>query len=400
MTVTFLDLFGAPGGMSLGFKLAGMSPVGVFDAFKAGIRTYARNFPDVPRENVACMDLSSNDMVGRIARETSLRPGDVDVLIGGPPCQGFSIVGRTKIASLAKNGQRNGSTDARFIDDSRNDLYKSFVSLVRHFKPRMIVMENVTGMMSYKNGKVVGQIEKDLAGVGYGDVVHGVLNAADFGVPQIRRRIFFVASIDGSMFEWPAPTHRNSGSDASQQGVQKYVTVMDAIGDLPYIRLPKKNLKLIDSVKKYKKEPACDYQRWVRGNAEKVSSNITRWHRRKDIEVFGHMKQGSKWSDLSNEDRQKIGYSNNSFNDKWKRLDSKKPSWTVTSHLSRDGYMYIHPRQNRTISVREAARLQSFPDWFKFEGSRGAQFRQIGNAVPPLLAKALAKSVMRTLRKQ
>lgn len=109
------------------------------------------------------------------------------------------------------------------------------------------------------------------------------------------------------------------------------------------------------------------------------------------------MKPGSKWSDLSDSDRKKIGLGNDSFDDKWKRLHPDRPSWTITSHLSKDGYMYIHPTQNRTISVREAARLQSFPDSFIFHGSRSAQFRQIGNAVPPLLAMALAKHVKKIL---
>ena len=112
------------------------------------------------------------------------------------------------------------------------------------------------------------------------------------------------------------------------------------------------------------------------------------------------MEPGSKWSQLSTSDRRKIGYSDDSFDDKWKRLPLDKPSWTVTSHLSKDGYMYIHPTQNRTISVREAARLQSFPDWFVFDGSRGAQFRQIGNAVPPLLAMNIAKHLKKIISNQ
>ena len=153
---------------------------------------------------------------------------------------------------------------------------------------------------------------------------------------------------------------------------------------------PKKNFKMKNSVRNYRKSPECEFQKWARNEQKTLHNNITRWHRKKDIQVFKNMKPGGKWSDLSDTDRKKIGYSDKSFQDKWKRLSNTEPSWTVVSHLAKDGYMYIHPTQNRTISVREAARLQSFPDSFVFYGSRSAQFKQIGNAVPPLLAMAIA----------
>ena len=396
--ITFVDLFGAPGGMSLGFKMSGMRPAGAFDLLKAGIETYRRNFPEVPEENVACMDLSKDDIKETVASSTSLKPGDADVVIGGPPCQGFSTVGRIKIASLARNGQRNGSTNARFVDDERNNLYKSFIELVRHFKPSAVVMENVPGMLSYRNGEVVRQIHEDFTHAGYGGVYHNTLNAADFGVPQMRRRLFFVAIRDGDAFDWPGQTHF-SVDGPHQPSAKKHVTVADAFGDLPVLERPEKRAKQTDSVLKYRNSPMCAYQSWARDGMNALSNNITRWHRKKDVEVFKNMSPGSKWSHLSLADRLKIGYSNDSFGDKWKRLPTDRPSWTITAHLSRDGYMYIHPTQSRTISVREAARLQSFPDSFKFMGSRGEQFRQIGNAVPPLLALALAKNVAEILRR-
>ena len=395
---TFVDLFGAPGGMSLGFKMSGMKPVGVFDMFEAGIETYRHNFPEVPRENVACMDLSKSDTKAVITSSTSLRSGDVDVVIGGPPCQGFSTVGRVKIASLVRSGQRCGSANARFIDDERNNLYKSFIELVCHFKPSAVVMENVPGMLSYRNGEVVRQICKDFGHAGYGYVRHGILNAANFGVPQMRRRIFFVAVRDEVTFEWPRQTH--FGADCPlPPGAQRHVTVADALDDLPDLARPEKFAKQTDSAQRYRKRPSCTYQTWARGGMDVLYNNITRWHRQKDVEVFSKMPPGGKWSQIALADRMKIGYSNDSFNDKWKRLPIDRPSWTVTSHLSKDGYMYIHHRQSRTISVREAARLQSFPDGFRFMGSRGAQFRQIGNAVPPLLALALARNVAKMLRR-
>ena len=253
-------------------------------------------------------------------------------------------------------------------------------------------------MMSYRDGAVVRQICEDFGRAGYGRVHCDILNAADFGVPQIRRRIFFVAFRDGDAFEWPKQTH--FGADGARPpGAPKHVTVADALGDLPVLTRPAKRAKQTDSVRKYRRSPSCAYQDWARDGTEVLSNNITRWHRPKDVEVFRNMSPGSKWSQLSPADRRKIGYSDASFLDKWKRLPADRPSWTVTSHLSRDGYMYIHPTQSRTISVREAARLQSFPDSFRFMGSRGAQFRQVGNAVPPLLSLALARCVIKILRR-
>lgn len=401
MKPAFVDLFGAPGGMSLGFKMAGMQPVGALDIFESGMETYRRNFQEVHEDGTLLADASAPNIVEKFQKKTSLKPGDVDVIIGGPPCQGFSSVGRVKIASLVKNGQRNGrSSNARFIDDKRNHLYKSFIRFVRAFKPKAVVMENVPGMMSYKDGAVVGQIKEDFGAAGYRNVESKVLNAADYGVPQFRKRIFFVATRTKVPLSWPEPTHFPSDGVSRADlvpGSREHVTVWDAIGDLPVLQLPEKNAKATDSTRSYRGPPGCEYQKWVRGGLEKVQNNITRWHRKKDVDVFGRMRPGSKWSDLSRQDRRKIGYSNDSFDDKWKRLRRDRPSWTVTSHLARDGYMYIHPGQDRTISVREAARLQSFPDRFVFCGSRSAQFRQIGNAVPPLLAMRVALHVKKLL---
>jgi DNA (cytosine-5)-methyltransferase 1 len=401
MTLTFIDLFGVPGGMSLGFKIAGLKPIGALDIFDSGIETYRKNFPDTPKENIVCADASKNNIVKKFRDTTSLKPGDVDVIIGGPPCQGFSNVGRIKIASLVKSGQRNGcSTNPRFIDDQRNHLYKSFVKFVDWFKPKAIVMENVVGMVNYKNGKVVEQIKSDFKKVGYSNADYRILNAAEYGVPQFRKRVFFIATKNNMPISWPEQTHfPKSEFDRTllSETTKEYVTVGDAIGDLPKLKLPEKNIKSKDSIREYKKSPQSEFQRLSRNKQETLHNNITRWHREKDIEVFKNMKPGGKWSELSDKDRKKIGYSDESFNDKWKRLSNDEPSWTVVSHLAKDGYMFIHPTENRTISVREAARLQSFPDSFVFYGSRSAQFKQIGNAVPPLLAATIAKNLKKSL---
>lgn len=402
VSLSFIDLFGAPGGMSLGFKMAGMKPLAALDVYEPGIRTFQKNFPKVPKKNVVHADAGSNGIVERFRKTTGLKKGDVDVIIGGPPCQGFSTIGRIKIASLVKNGQRNGrSSDPRFIEDRRNYLYKAFVRFVDFYQPRAVVMENVPGMNTYRGGKVVEQIKKDFRSAGFKNVKSEVINAVDYGVPQRRKRIFFIATRKMHNIIFPQKTHfPKSKLDRKllDPNSNDHVTVWDAIGDLPQVYKPIRGGKTKDAPKQYNKKPACNYQRWLRQNSKKVHNHITRWHRKKDHVVFSHMKPGQRWSELSARDRKLIGYSDESFDDKWKRLPLHEPSWTVVSHIHKDGYMYIHPTKNRTISVREAARLQSFPDSFIFEGSRSSQFKQIGNAVPPLFAKAVAKSIIDILR--
>ena len=395
--LTFIDLFGAPGGMSLGFKFAGLKPVGALDIYEQGIDTFRKNFPGVPKKNVVLGDAGTRGMVKKFKTITGLRRGDVDLIIGGPPCQGFSTIGRIKIASLVKNGQREGrSSDARFIDDKRNFLYKAFIKFVKFYQPLAVVMENVQGMSSYRGGLVVKQIKNDFRNAGFKNVDSQVIDAADYGVPQHRKRIFFIATRDGHKLSWPLQTHfAKSQFDRSliDPNAKEHVTVWDALGDLPRVIKPSKGKKIMDIPISYDRKPGCEYQKWLRKGTNKLHNHITRWHRKKDHIVFSHMKPGQRWLELSSKDRRLIGYSDDSFEDKWKRLPMNQPSWTVVSHIQKDGYMYIHPKQNRTISVREAARLQSFPDYFVFAGSRSSQFKQIGNAVPPLLAMAVAKKV-------
>ena len=396
MKHTFIDLFGAPGGMSRGFQLSKkFRPLGMLDSFADGVETYRKNFPDVPEQNAVLGDASDAGIVKRFEKATGLGPGDIDVIVGGPPCQGFSNVGRVKISNLVRGGTRTGrSGNSRFIDDPRNNLYKSFVKFVRHYRPKAAVMENVPGMMSYKNGDVARQIKADLVASGYPNADFDTLNAANFGVPQTRKRVIFLGTRKDVTVRWP---------DMNQE----QVTVADAFGDLPPLALPERGSKMRDEVVAYTKRAITEYKegdnaakayrKFVRSGSTELHNHITRWHRDKDIEIFNFMKQGMRWKDLPYRYRKMIGYSNKSFNDKWKRLRLDKPSWTVVSHLYKDGYMYIHPTESRTISVREAARLQSFPDSFVFHGSRSSQFKQIGNAVPPLFARAIADSVKEML---
>ena len=399
MTLTFIDLFGAPGGMSRGFQMAGFKPLGMLDIFEDGINTYRKNFPKVPDKNAVLADASKPNIIKYFEKETGLKPGDIDVIVGGPPCQGFSTVGRVMIGSLVKKGKRTGrSKNPRFIDDPRNNLYKSFVKFVKHFKPKAVVMENVPGMMSYKDGDIASQIQADLIGTGYDNTKYDVINAENFGVPQKRTRIIFLGTRNGKDISFPVPTHLELGNgQKTLDDTSAPVTVSEAFGDLPKLSRPEKGVAVQDNPMKYASAPKNEFQEIMRNGSDILHNHITRWHRKNDVTIFRTMKQGARWKDLPDKYRKLIGYDDNSFNDKWKRLVMDEPSWTVVAHLQKDGYMYIHPTENRTVSVREAARLQSFPDSFIFTGSRGSQFKQIGNAVPPLFAMAIAESVKKSI---
>lgn len=407
---TVIDLFAAPGGLSLGFEMAGFEVIAGVDVDVRGMETYRYNFPRAKTIVRDIRKLESRELM-KIAEISS---GQVDVVIGGPPCQGFSTIGRVKIASLVREGKWNHLKIAhpRFIDDPRNVLYKEFMKMVRDLKPLFVVMENVPGMMSYRNGEIVRQIIEDFQAIGY-KARAKVLNAADYGVPQIRRRIFFIATrVEKAPIRFPRPTHTDPSvktptlyeylraDEREASSLKPYVTVWEAIGDLPD-PVPGK-IGLADYPLPYDKAPFSEYQKFARewggGPADgMVHNHVARQHSERDIKTFRILKEGQWWKDLPPEIKKLYGYRDDIFHDKMKKLKRDRPSWTITAHLYKDGYMYIHPVQPRSITVREAARLQSFPDKFIFKGSRTDQFKQVGNAVPPLMARAVALEVKKVL---
>lgn len=378
----FVDIFAAPGGLSLGFKMAGFRVLAAVDIDSYGLETYRYNFPEV---NALCKDVQTLDGKA-LLNSIGLSKGEIDVMGGGPPCQGFSTVGRVKIASLVRSGVwklQNGNP--KLIDDPRNLLYREFIRLVRDCAPKFFVMENVRGMASYRNGELMEEIRKNFEIIGY-NVDYKPLDAANFGVPQHRKRVFFIGNRLG--LRNPFPEMQQASSDR-----RNFVSVWDAIGDLPYLRAGSGQ-----EVMNYSKDSFHPYQDWARTGSCYVFNHVARPHTLRDIETFKQMRPGSSWNDLPQKYKEMYGYRDDIFHDKFKRLWKKeKPAWTITAHLCKDGYVYIHPTQSRTITVREAARLQSFPDRFVFKGSRTSQFKQVGNAVPPLLAKAVALSIKEAL---
>lgn len=373
---TVLDLFAGAGGFSLGFHWAGFHTAAAIDHNNFAVETLTTNFgPN------ACKALHRDlSKYSPSAFEKELRIAGViprfDVIIGGPPCQGWSHVGRGKLRSLRL--QDGGGS---YLEDPRNKLYRRFIAYISHFRPDVAVMENVPGMLSHDGQNIADSVAASIKSIGY-KVTWKLLNASDYGVPQERRRLIFVGIKTelNTTFEFPevvGPRGRR---------LFPHVNVKEAIGDLP--RITNGANEWVRDYTKSKK--MSSYARMMRRNSDRLFDHVCRSQNNQDIEAFTLMKQGGTYNDLPKRLKR---YRDDIFKDKYKKLRMDRPSWCVTAHLSKDCYTHIHPTQARTISVREAARLQSFPDNFYFAGSMGNKFQLIGNAVPPLMAKHIAEAI-------
>ncbi len=347
-----------------------------------------------PEKAVLNLDITREDVIERL--EEAVDGEDVDIIIGGPPCQAYSSLGRAK----DDNAMRN---------DPRNYLFESYVKILNHYKPKFFVFENVTGMLTARiNGEhIVNRIVASLSEnykVKF-DAKINVLNAANYGVPQIRKRVIIIGvrkdiEIEPEeMYAGIIKTHYDPEMpDDEKQGLKKYITVRDAIAELPKLR-PGQGEKEIC----FESRRDNEFLKKIR-SADDVTlrDHVARNHNDKDAERYAVM-SGQHWTfkellenrpDLKHENPRVFG---NSYTVQWWDLPSK----TIIAHLYKDGNQFIHPdaSQNRTFTVREAARIQSFPDDFVFEGPRTEQFKQIGNAVPPLLAEVVAKCIKEKLNK-
>ena len=370
---SILDLFAAPGGLSQGFKDAGYRVVAVIDNDRWGIETLRWNFELYGTEVIEA-DIEKIRMKGR-----------VDVVVGGPPCQSFSLAGRPKINHLRTHNMRK-----RFIDDSRNRLYKHFVQIVSVLRPQFFVMENVPGVISFKEGRIRNQILEDFEAIGYETDVE-IWNSADYGVPQVRRRCIFIGNRTGADNPFPKTTHFDPlgplQKTLEESGIelQPYRTVSDAISDLPPLK-PGQGKDEMDYADATDLTP---YQKWAREGSLKLCNHVARKHSERDRKLFRMLEAGEKMIDLPERLRP---YRWDIFTDKIKKQRWDRPSSAILAHMQKDGLMYVHPDgdQLRSFTPREAARLQSFRDTFRFVGPMTQQFKQIGNAVPPLLAQAIA----------
>ena len=336
-----IDLFCGCGGLSLGFEKAGFEVVYAIDFWQKAIETYSHNHSDPVAE---CCDVHSlsNERLHEMNKNH-----DIVGVIGGPPCQGFSKVG------------------TRDVNDPRNHLYLEYCRIVSEISPDFFVLENVSGLLNLGNGMFRDDIFKRFGELGY-DVECKPICAADYGVPQNRHRVFFVG-IKNKKFVFPP----------------KYdyvVTSKDAISDLPPLDLTDG----FDELHKYATDPQNEYQRELRGDLTEVTNHQITVHTEQTVNIIKMVPDGGTIYDLPDEYWEVRKYRKG-----FERMPSFKPCHTVdTGHRN-----YFHYKENRIPTARENARLQSFPDYYEFLGTKTDQYKQIGNAVPPLLAYAIAKAI-------
>jgi DNA (cytosine-5)-methyltransferase 1 len=382
--LTFVDLFCGAGGFTWGWVQAGYLPLACIDNDTAALRSLELNFGHC-HSGILNRDLSRVD-VEDACELAGIRSGYADVIIGGPPCQGWSKVGRGKIRSLGRSSER-------LINDPRNKLYKRFIEFVSYIQPTVFVMENVPGMLSIEGLNVADLVRANFEEIGF-DCSYSLVNAHCFGVPQERQRIIFIGTRRDSGFSLDAGRLSSYGPIFRKTvlGLSRRTLVADALADLPEIANGDEEDPVI-----YRRGPGrpSQYVQIMRaGSNGLITDHVCRRYNSQDVKAFAIMKEGMKYYELPERFKR---YREDIFPDKYKRLIWKKPSWTVTAHLGKDCYTHIHPRQARTVSIREAARLQSFPDAFRFFGNMGDRFRQIGNAVPPLMAWGIAEFVKQEL---
>jgi DNA (cytosine-5)-methyltransferase 1 len=297
---------------------------------------------------------------------------EVDLIAGGVPCQPFSRAGRSMIRNLVATGVRTA-------DDPRAELWQGFMTVVARLKPRAVLVENVPDLPSWDDGSVLMGFYDSLRELGYG-VDARVLDAFQYGVPQHRARLILVALRDAGEFSWPE-------SDS------EITTLRDAIGDLPPVPPAQRADRIPYS------GPRTAFQERMRTGVVpddelSIHDHITRDVRPDDAEAFALLGEGQTYVDLPMRLRR---YRSDIFTDKYKRLSWNEVSRTITAHIAKDGYWYIHPAQHRTLSIREAARVQTFPDWFRFAGQPTLRLKQIGNAVPPLLGEVVGRHLVAAL---
>ena len=367
-----VDLFCCGGGLSLGLEEAGFRVLLGVDRDEFATETHRAHFGGVSLR----ADLSDKQVTSDIA--DALEGINISLVAGSPPCQPFSRAGGSKIRSLVQKGIREP-------EDERKELWEGFLSVVERLSPPTVLMENVPDLVAGNNSIVFRQIVDALEGQGY-DIHTRILPCWQFGVPQHRQRLFIVGVRRGTPFKWPRTRFSNPPG------------VGEAISDLPPIESGVGN----DGLPYARPDdcPSTALQRWARrgqprGRGGKIYDHISRPVRPDDLEAFRLMKPHMRYSALPAHPRR---YRTDHFDDKYNRLDVMEPSRTITAHIARDGYWYIHPTEDRTLSVREAARIQTFPDRFRFAGTPSHAFRQIGEAVPPLVGRALGKALIRSLR--
>lgn len=376
---TTIDLFCGAGGITEGFRQAGYHCLYGNDNMPEAIETFKYNHTNSIADCRSIESVSPRD----IRLELSLKSGDLDVLVGGPPCQGFSI-----------------NAPERFLDDPRNRLFKQYEKFLEEFKPKTFVFENVPGLLSLGDGKVYHQIIKVFSEIGY-TVTAKIMFAAHYGVPQERWRLILLGSRFGTV-DHPKPTHYAVGranfrggstmvfhlNGHSQENLLPFVTVEDAISDLPALAMGE-GAEIVE----YTKPAVSTYAKMIRNQDGITFNHYAAKLSSQNVERMQYVKQGGSWRDIPDyllpKGMQRARKSDHTK--RYGRLKNQGLSGTIMTKCDPHWGSVFLPTQDRALTVREAARLQSFPDSYRFLGSRVSQYVQVGNAVPVLMAKAIAE---------
>lgn len=378
-----LDLFCGAGGLSTGLRAAGFEIAYGVDLDEDACTTYEANHPGTGVEAADITKLSPAALRKRAG-------GDVDVVVGGPSCQGFSSAGRRHVEGLGWLR----------VGDERNELWRHQFAIVEHFKPRAFLLENVPGFMSFKQGTFGEAVLAEFRRLGY-DVSCEILLAADFGLPQLRRRMFIVGVEKGSGFSFPAPTHlggwrRDSldkwEAERLKRKLHRQVTCWEALADLPPLTS--------GSVEGYASKARSEFAKLVRGDSVSLADHELIPIPEDHLALVRHVPPGGTWRDIPPHllpDRFR-GMRRTDSTNLFGRLDPRRPAYTITTQFNNvTTGCNTHPFEDRPLSIREGARLQSFPDDYEFSGSITSKCRQIGNAVPPRLAHYLGVSIAEAL---
>ncbi len=361
-----VDLFAGVGGLSYGFAHdKNFEIIAANEILPNMAKAYELNHPAV---KVYCKDIKDFG-ISDLQQDFNIKKGDIDIVVGGPPCQAYSTVGK------------------RLIDDPRGKLFQEYYRVLGEIKPKLFVFENVRGLLSMQNGELIKTIISLFESLGY-KVVHKVLNSADYGVPQLRERVFIVGTLLDYNFTYPKPTHENRPNNCLSlfdENLKPHLTLAEAINDLPFIKSGEESFD-------YVSEPQNDFQRWMRALAPKeIMDHSAPKNNPNLIRIMESLPDGGTPLDLPEELRPKSGFANTYCKLWWNR-----PSTTITRNFSTpSSSRCIHPRAPRPLTTREGARIQCFPDNYIFYGSRSDKNLQIGNAVPTFVSIAMKNSVLK-----
>lgn len=344
-----VDIFSGAGGLSLGAEMAGITMRFAIEVNESAAKTYKRNHKHT---EVLCQNIKEVDLRNHFSNNSPF------IIMGGPPCQGFSL----------------SNTRNRNMKNEKNFLFREFVRMVKELHPKWFLFENVSGIVHMNHGTVVEMIADEFKALGY-SVKFSVLKASDFGVPQNRERFFLVGNSLDIDFDFPSPNDTK-------------ISVQEAIGDLPILENGDNYNELDYLMPIYE---ASEYARSMREKSNKSLQNFVSRNNDLAIKRYSYIPQGGNWQDIPEELMENYADKSRCHSGIYKRLRADQPSVVISNYRKS---MLIHPTQNRGLSVREAARIQSFPDHFVFEGPISHIQQQIGNAVPPLLAKAVVKQIL------